>query len=690
MADNSHAYNSVWQLRGDSWCRLEEAADRLTRTTTTGALKDQYIAICKNLLNQLTPLEPYWAYPGSPQFAMVHRLFTAGSYDKFAHAVTRINRALTTESYRTGEVDTAGLNDTDMFPADPRQLEQQPATRREQLYFEVLVVESMTEAQERALRREVRGWRRPDDEFVYELVVVSSGDEALIAARLNANLQAVVIRRRFSHQSTRDLSTLAEFVDTHVSDELADHQSPDERAQILATSLAQLRPELDLYLMTEIEVEDIAGRLGHVLPTGVPRAGGHARAAPVHPAGVAARYRTPFFSALQAVQPPADRRVSRAADLAGQVDRQLALDQRHGRLLRPRRLHGRDVGHLRWARLAARADRPAARGAATGCRGIRIAADLLRHERHLDGQQDRRPSRWWRPGDIVLLDRNCHQSHHYGHDAGRRQRHLPGGVPAERVLDVRRGSAARDQVKAAGAAARRQARPGQDDDADQLHLRRHRLRRRAGHGGMSGDQARPGVPVGRGVVRLRPLPPGLPYRVPRWRPPAGCGNGCRTRTTRSATRSSWPLRRETPPTDDELLNRRLIPDPAKARVRVYATQSTHKTLTSLRQGSMIHVFDQDFEQKVAEAFHEAYMAHTSTSPNYQILASLDLGRRQVALEGVELVQRQIENAMQLRDAIDNHPLLSKYMALPAHLRPDSRRIPARRRSRSRCGPGCAT
>jgi arginine decarboxylase len=116
------------------------------------------------------------------------------------------------------------------------------------------------------------------------------------------------------------------------------------------------------------------------------------------------------------------------------------------------------------------------------------------------------------------------------------------------------------------------------------------------------------------------------------------------------------------PTDGELLERRLVPDPAKARVRVCASQSTHKTLTSLRQGSMIHVYDQDFDQKVAEPFHEAYMAHTSTSPNYQILASLDLGRRQVALEGVELVQRQIENAMQLRDAIDNHPLLSRYMA----------------------------
>jgi arginine decarboxylase len=76
---------------------------------------------------------------------------------------------------------------------------------------------------------------------------------------------------------------------------------------------------------------------------------------------------------------------------------------------------------------------------------------------------------------------------------------------------------------------------------------------------------------------------------------------------------------------------------------------------------MIHVTDQDFSQKVEETFHEAYMTHTSTSPNYQILASLDLGRRQAALEGFELVQKQIENAMRLRDAVDHHPLLSKYM-----------------------------
>lgn len=51
-----------------------------------------------------------------------------------------------------------------------------------------------------ALREEVRSWRRPDDEFIYELVVVSSGEEAVLAARLNTNLQACVIRRRFAHQ----------------------------------------------------------------------------------------------------------------------------------------------------------------------------------------------------------------------------------------------------------------------------------------------------------------------------------------------------------------------------------------------------------------------------------------------------------------------------------------------------------
>jgi arginine decarboxylase len=110
---------------------------------------------------------------------------------------------------------------------------------------------------------------------------------------------------------------------------------------------------------------------------------------------------------------------------------------------------------------------------------------------------------------------------------------------------------------------------------------------------------------------------------------------------------------------------KLMPDPDKVRVRVYATQSTHKTLTSLRQGSMIHVHDQDFKGQVEQAFREAYMTHTSTSPNYQIIASLDVGRRQVELEGFEFVQKQVEAAMIMRRAISSHPLLKKYFQVLA-------------------------
>ena len=119
---------------------------------------------------------------------------------------------------------------------------------------------------------------------------------------------------------------------------------------------------------------------------------------------------------------------------------------------------------------------------------------------------------------------------------------------------------------------------------------------------------------------------------------------------------------EPAPADDieALIDQHLHPDPDKVRVRTYATQSTHKTLTALRQGSMIHVHDQDFGAKVEEPFHEAFMTHTSTSPNYQILASLDVGRRQGELEGFELVQKQVEMAMTLRKRIQIHPLLSKY------------------------------
>ena len=94
------------------------------------------------------------------------------------------------------------------------------------------------------------------------------------------------------------------------------------------------------------------------------------------------------------------------------------------------------------------------------------------------------------------------------------------------------------------------------------------------------------------------------------------------------------------PTDPKLLDMHLLPDPDQVRIRVYETDSMHKSMSALRQGSIILVADQDFHD-VEEAFHEAYFTHTSTSPNLQIIASLDVARRQMELEGYELVSRTI-------------------------------------------------
>jgi arginine decarboxylase len=99
-----------------------------------------------------------------------------------------------------------------------------------------------------------------------------------------------------------------------------------------------------------------------------------------------------------------------------------------------------------------------------------------------------------------------------------------------------------------------------------------------------------------------------------------------------------------------------LPDPHKVKLRVYVTQSTHKTLSSFRQGAMIHVYDEMFN---SEAFLDAYYTHTSTSPNYQILASLDIARRQMAIEGIELLNHSLKLAYELKNKIRNNTKISK-------------------------------
>jgi len=81
---------------------------------------------------------------------------------------------------------------------------------------------------------------------------------------------------------------------------------------------------------------------------------------------------------------------------------------------------------------------------------------------------------------------------------------------------------------------------------------------------------------------------------------------------------------------------------------VFASQSSHKVLAALSQGSMLHIkegsapFDHD-------RFNEAYMMHSSTSPLYPIIASLDVAAKmmQGGIGGM-LVEEATEEAVIFR------------------------------------------
>jgi arginine decarboxylase len=116
------------------------------------------------------------------------------------------------------------------------------------------------------------------------------------------------------------------------------------------------------------------------------------------------------------------------------------------------------------------------------------------------------------------------------------------------------------------------------------------------------------------------------------------------------------------PKSAKLLDTHLLPDPDAVKLRVYATTSTHKSLSCFRQGSYIMVND-DCWESTQGPFKEAFFTHTSTSPNLQLIASLDVARRQAELEGYELVGRAIELSLILRREVNKHPLISKYFTI---------------------------
>jgi arginine decarboxylase len=82
----------------------------------------------------------------------------------------------------------------------------------------------------------------------------------------------------------------------------------------------------------------------------------------------------------------------------------------------------------------------------------------------------------------------------------------------------------------------------------------------------------------------------------------------------------------------------------------YATQSTHKVLSAFSQASMIHVNDPEFREHL---FRENFNMHTSTSPQYALIASLDVSRKQAVMEGYKLLSRTLDLAREIKQLINS-------------------------------------
>ncbi len=85
---------------------------------------------------------------------------------------------------------------------------------------------------------------------------------------------------------------------------------------------------------------------------------------------------------------------------------------------------------------------------------------------------------------------------------------------------------------------------------------------------------------------------------------------------------------------------------------VFSTQSTHKLLAGLSQASQILVQDSQQRKLDKDLFNEAYLMHTSTSPQYAIIASCDVAAAMMEPPGgTALVEESIQEAMEFRRAM---------------------------------------
>ena len=84
---------------------------------------------------------------------------------------------------------------------------------------------------------------------------------------------------------------------------------------------------------------------------------------------------------------------------------------------------------------------------------------------------------------------------------------------------------------------------------------------------------------------------------------------------------------------------------------IFSSQSTHKLLTAFSQASMLHIKDGKPASINPDEINESYMMHGSTSPQYSMIASLDVATKMMEDSGKVLLDDCLREAVQLRQKV---------------------------------------
>ncbi len=645
MENNAKHYN-INQLRIDLWNELKEKTNTINRFEPKDKAQKNLLLETSYLLENLKSIEQYFSFPGTAIVDRISKSLDKGESKAVSNQLTSIVHLLASDEYRTKKELVDEILDNN-FGKNLNDTQQKSISKK--IFFEVLYVEDLSATEEIVLKKRVKEIINPNGNLTYDLVVQRSFQDALICLFFNYNIQAAVIRSGPLLFSSNITDAIRPFIKNVLNIDLT-NVSNSELGTLLAKYIQQFRPELDLYYITDSSLTHLDDSTVKTFKRIFYRMEDFQELHLSIISGINEKYETPFFTALtEYSKKPTSvfhaMPISRGnsvfksrwiADFGDFYGRNVFLAETSATnggldsLLQP-------VGPLK------RAQQKAAK--AYGAEHTFFVTNGTSTANKIVQQA------LVKPGDVVLVDRDCHKSHHYGLvltgafpvylDSYPIQEYsMYGAVPLQLIKQKLL------TLKAAG----------------RLDRVKMILLTNCTFDGLVYNVEK----VMEEVLAIKPDMVFLWDEA--WFAFASFTYTFKQRTGMYVANklfqkyrsSEYKVKYKEHINSLKLNELPTLPDPEKVKIRVYVTQSTHKTLSCFRQGSMIHVWDEEYSLKVADIFLEAYMTHTTTSPNYQILASMDAGRRQVELEGYELVEQSIEMAMILRSKIQNHPSLSKY------------------------------